>query len=54
MLNEFFDGDDRKIWAWMVTPNPITGGYSPSYMLLVGRGEKLYKLIDNLLKENER
>lgn len=48
----FFHGDTAKTWQWFKTINPMLGGISPLEMIKAGRGEKLKKFIDSLLKGN--
>jgi len=41
---------DRDIaLIWWETPNPMLGGHSPHKLWCIGRGEKLEKVVDNLI-----
>lgn len=48
-----FQGDKTKVEAWFREDNPMLGGVSPLRMIQLGRGEKLVKIVDQWLAENE-
>lgn len=43
-----------KSLNWYKTDNPMLGGISPARMWIIGRGEKLEKVIDFMISENYR
>jgi hypothetical protein len=53
LVRVFFDGDDAKATAWMEERNPLTGGVPPIWMVKLGRGRKLLRLVKEALRENE-
>ncbi len=42
---------DEKTVHWFNTDNPILGGMCPDMMLMLGRGEKLSKIINGLIED---
>lgn len=42
-----FDGDESKAMFWLTTPNPNFGGIAPSDLIKMGRGQKVYRFIQN-------
>lgn len=46
--------DKTKTDLWFKIPNSMLGGISPNQMIKAGRKEKLERLIDITLGENER
>jgi len=54
MIAPFFNGNEEKMANWYFTNNPLLGGLSPAEMVALGKTEKLKKLIQNVLEENER
>lgn len=53
LVRLFFDGSDKKAVAWMEAKNPLTGGVPPIWMVKLGRGRKLLRLVKEALRENE-
>jgi hypothetical protein len=49
----FFDGNQEKAVLWMEEKNPLTGGVPPIWMVKLGRGRKLLRLVKEALRENE-
>lgn len=47
IVNNFFNGDSKKINAWYYTANPLLGDVKPAEMIGWGREEKLLKVIKN-------
>jgi uncharacterized protein (DUF2384 family) len=47
-----FFGEDKKTDIWFETPNPLLGDISPAQMLMLGRGEKLLKIVQNWMEGN--
>lgn len=52
LLVQHFFCDMRKTKIWFEQGNPMLGGVRPIDMVLTGRADKLFKIIDNLLQEN--
>ncbi len=46
--------DISKTQLWFKIPNPLLGNVAPRDMIRVGRFAKLYRFIQNALKENTR
>jgi hypothetical protein len=40
----------EKAMAWMTTGNPHLGGAAPIKMILLGRGEKLLKIVQSMIE----
>lgn len=53
LVHAYFSDKD-KARLWFVTPNPLLGNISPYTMILLGRGEKLVKFIENQLYQNRK
>ena len=52
-VHAFFAGDEAKLRAWLLTPNPLLGGVAPSDMWMDARGlAKLEKFVEAQLAEN--
>lgn len=47
-----FLGSDERFEAWMLSENPMLGMVAPIDMLFLGRGEKLLKLVKQLIDDN--
>lgn len=45
IVNEYFEGDAKKITAWWNTPNPGLGDAKPSDLIEIGKAEKLLRII---------
>lgn len=54
LVLEFFNGDYSKATLWFTTLNPLLGMIRPIDMVLLGRTDKLLKLIKNQLDQNKR
>lgn len=50
-LERIFDDQD-KVAAWLGTPNPNLGGAIPLHLIIIGRGRKVLKFIENAIEEN--
>ena len=48
-----FFNDEKKTKAWFACKNPLFGGFSPNQMFKIGRGKKLFKIIEDQLKKNK-
>ena len=53
LVSKIFKGNDNKIDAWFMTPNPNLGNITPEYMLYSGKAEKLLEIIKQLIAEND-
>jgi hypothetical protein len=55
LVEEFFDGDMRKVRRWWMTPNPLLGGWAPHHMVMLGERHqaKLEKFIRTQLADNK-
>ena len=51
-VNTYFK-DKKKTARWMCSNNPLLGGFSPSYMIMIGRVKKLEKFIENAFEGNK-
>ncbi len=51
-LIEFFKDDPKKAIYWLLTPNPIFGGLSPSFMIAMDKHAKVIKFMEEAKKGN--
>jgi len=52
LVYNFFN-DKEKANLWLSTPNPMLGNIIPQTLIQIGKGEKLLKIIKELLDENK-
>ena len=45
-LDEFFEGNDVKVFAWLNTKNPHLGYDTPMNIIEIGRSEKLLEFVN--------
>lgn len=53
LVTQFFEGDLKKTELWFRLPNPSLGNIPPRDMIRFGRFNKLFKFIQEALRENQ-
>lgn len=52
IVSDFFGDDRTKIDTWFTTPNPMLGNMEPAVMLVLGKGDRLLRIVRNLREGN--
>jgi len=52
LVNQYFQGNARKVWLWFQYTNPALGHVTPLDMIKVGRATKLLKFIKGQMAGN--
>lgn len=47
----YFNNDTERVELWMRTENPYLGEQTPIFMVQIGRGKKLLKMMKSALEE---